>query len=188
MRLEQIRHGHPAATSIEVWFEDEARVGQKGTLTRRWAPRGTRPRAVRDHRFKSAYIFGAVCPERDTGVAIVLSKANTEGMNLLLEELSLAVAPNAHAALIMDGAGWHMSGELIVPHNITLIPLPPYSPELNAIEKLWQFMRDNILSHRLFADLQAIIDACCSAWNRMLAEPGRITSTCGFPWAAQVKT
>jgi len=171
-----------------VWFQDEARFGQKGTLTRRWAPRGSRPRAVRDHRFKSAYLFGAVCPERDLGVALILSKANTEAMSLLLEEVSRAVVPGAQAVLLLDGAGWHVSGDLVVPSNITLLPLPSYSPELNAIEKLWQFIRDNLLSHRLFDDLEAIIDAGCCAWNQVLAEPGRIRSTCGFQWAAQVKT
>lgn len=83
--------------------------------------------------------------------------------------------------------GGHISDDLIVPANITLVPLPPYSPELNAIEKLWQFMRDNIFSHRLFADLDAIIEACCRAWNQVVAEAGRIRSTCGFQWASQVR-
>ena len=142
---------------------------------------------MRDHRFKSAYLFGAVCPERDTGAAIVMSKANTEAMNLLLEEVSRTVADGAHAAVLIDGAGWHVSGDLVVPDNISLVPLPPYSPELNTIERLWQFIRDNILSHRLFADLNAVIDAGCHAWNQILAETGRIRSTCSAQWAAQVK-
>lgn len=142
---------------------------------------------MRDHRFKSAYIFGAVCPDRDTGAAIVISRADTEAMNLMLDEVSRAVSPGAHAAMLIDGAGWHISDELVVPPNITLVPLPPYSPELNAIERLWQFMRENVLSHRLFTDLEAIFDACCRAWNQVVAETGRIRSTCGFPWALQVK-
>ena len=83
-----IQTARPDATAIEVWFQDEARVGQKGTLTRRWAPRGSRPRAIRDHRFKSAYLFGAVCPDRDLGVAVVLSRASSEAMDILLAELS----------------------------------------------------------------------------------------------------
>jgi len=86
----------------------------------------------------------------------------------------------------VSGRRWHISDDLIVPRNITLLPLPPYSPELNTIEKLWQSMRDNLLSHRLFADLDAILDACCRAWNQVLAESSRIRSTCGFPWALQV--
>jgi hypothetical protein len=76
--IEEIQGKHLEATALEVWFQDEARVGQKGSLTHLWAPTGTRPRAVRDHRFKSAYIFGAVCPHRDTGVALVVSRVNTE--------------------------------------------------------------------------------------------------------------
>lgn len=142
---------------------------------------------MRDHRFKSAYIFGAVCPERDTGAAIIISHANTEAMNLMMEEVSRTVTPGAHAVMLIDGAGWHISDDLVVPPNITLVPLPPYSPELNAIERLWQFMRENILSHRLFIDLDAIFDACCRAWNQVIAETGRIRSTCGFPWALQVR-
>jgi hypothetical protein len=186
--IEEIQGKHPEATALEVWFQDEARVGQKGTLTRRWAPRGSRPRAVRDHRFKSTYLFGAVCPDRDAGVAVVLSRASSEAMDILLAELSQAVAPGAHAAVLIDGAGYHGAADLTIPDNITLVRLPPYSPELNAIEKLWQFMRENILSHRLFDSLDHVIDACCKAWNRILAEPGRIRSTCGYEWASQVKT
>lgn len=171
-----------------MWFQDEARVGQKGTLTHRWARQGTRPRALRDHRFTSAYLFGAVCPERDTGVALVLPRVCTEAMTLMLAELSQAVAPGAHAVVLIDGAGWHTSAGLKVPANLTPVPLPPYSPELNAIEKLWQYMRETLLSHRLFKTLSDIIEVCCSAWNQVLAETGRIRSTCGFPWATQVKT
>ena len=147
-----IQTARPDATAIEVWFQDgegpHARVGQKGTLTRRWALRGSRPRAIRDHRFKSAYLFGVVCPDRDLGVAVVLSRAASEAMDIMLAELSQAVAPGAHAAVLIDGAGYHIVGDLTIPDNITLVRLPPYSPELNAIEKLWQFMRDSFLSHR----------------------------------------
>ena len=183
--IEEIQGKHPEATALEIWFQDEARVGQKGTLTRLWAPRGSRPRAIRDHRFKSAYLFGAVCPDRDLGVAVVLSRASSEA--ILLAEVSQAVAPDAHAAVLIDGAGYHVAADLTIPDNITLVRLPPYSPELNAIEKLWQFMRDNILSHRLFDSLDHIIDVCCDTWNRIRAEPDRIRSTCGYHWASQVK-
>src|ERR671920_1528267 len=98
--IEEIQTTQPAATAIEVWFQDEARVGQKGTLTRRWAPRGSRPRAIRDHRFKSAYLFGAVCPDRDLGVAVVLSRASSEAMDILLAEVSqlLCLTAAAHVS------------------------------------------------------------------------------------------
>jgi hypothetical protein len=116
--------------SIEVWFQDEARVGQQGTLTRIWARRGTRPRGLRDRRYAWAYLFGAVCPKRAIGAALVLPYANAETMSLHLAEISCHVAPDAHAILVLDGAGWHGAADLAVPDNLTLLPLPPYSPEL----------------------------------------------------------
>ena len=120
---------------LEIWFQDEARIGQKGTLTRIWARLGSRPPGPRDSRYEWAYIFAAVCPERATGAALVMPYANTEAMNLHLQEISRGVAPGAHAALIFDGAGWHTTDKLELPENITPVCLPPYAPELNPTEK-----------------------------------------------------
>ena len=117
--------------SLEVWFQDEARVGQKGWIPYQWAPIGSRPPAVRDNRHDSVYMFGAICPAREVGAAIIMPAANTEAMNEHLAEISTQVQPGAHAVLICDGAGWHQRGKkLRIPTNISLIPLPPYSPEL----------------------------------------------------------
>lgn len=171
-----------------MWCQDEARVGQKGSLTRRWHTRGERPRALRDHRFRSAWIFGAVCPERDTGVALIFSRVSTEAMNMMLAEISEVVAEDAHAALVMDGAGWHVANDLHIPDNITILRLPSYSPELNPIERVWQHMRDRFFSHRVFADMDHIFDACCDGWNRLCAETGRIASLTAFPYCAKVNT
>jgi len=123
-------HGKP----IEIWFQDEARIGQKNKITRRWARRGTRPSAPHDQRTSSAYIFGAICPMEGKGAGLVLPSCNTEAMALHLEEISVAVAPGAHAILLLDQAGWHVSTKLPVPRNITLLPLPPKSPELNPVD------------------------------------------------------
>jgi hypothetical protein len=87
---------------IEIWFGDEARIGQKNKITRRWAKRGTRPSAPRDQRTASAYIFGAICPQHGKGAGLVLPSCNTEAMALHLEEIAAAVAPGAHAILILD--------------------------------------------------------------------------------------
>ena len=108
-------------------------------MTRVWARRGTRPRMTIDQRYEYAYIFGAVCPARDTGAALVLPYANTEAMNLHLKEISKNVQANAHAVLIVDGAGWHIAHDLEVPDNLSLLPLPPYSPELNAQENIGSY-------------------------------------------------
>ena len=102
-------------------------------LTRIWAKRGTRPRAPRDTRYQWAYIFGAVCPERGAAAGLVMPFADTPAMNAHLAEIARAVAPGAHAVLVLDGAGWHGGNDLVVPDNISLVLLPPYSPELNPV-------------------------------------------------------
>jgi Winged helix-turn helix/DDE superfamily endonuclease len=129
-RLKKALLGSTAATPVESWFQDEARVGQKGSLSYMWAPVGSRPPMVRDNRHDTAYIFGAICPARAVGAAIIAPAANTECMNLHLTEISTQVAPGSIAALICDGAGWHQrASELKLPDNIVLLPLPPYAPE-----------------------------------------------------------
>ena len=90
----------PAA--IEVWFADEARIGQKNKITRRWARRGSRPSAPHDQRTASTYIFGAICPKDGKGAALVLPRCNIAAMNLHLAEIATAVAPGAHAVLVLD--------------------------------------------------------------------------------------
>ena len=91
----------------EIWFEDEMRVGQKNGLVYQWAKKGTRPRQPKDQRYANAYVFGAICPARDTGAALVLPRADAAAMQLHLEEISRRVAPGAHAVLTLDQAGWH---------------------------------------------------------------------------------
>ena len=93
-----------------------------------------------------------------------------------LAEISSQIAPGAHAVLMLDQAGWHMSGALEVPTNITLLPLPPKCPELNPVENVWQFMRDNWLSNRIFSSDDDIVDHCCFVWNRLTDQPWRIMS------------
>ena len=162
--------------------KDEARVGQQGTLTRVWAKRGTRPRAVRDTRYQWAYLFGAACPARGVGAALVLPRANTRAMNLHLAEIAATVAPGAHALILFDGAGWHRGGDLVVPDNLTLLKLPPYAPELNGAENIWDYLRKNGLSNRLYDGYEHIVDACCRAWNAFVAKPALVTSVTNRSW------
>ena len=114
----------------------------------------------------------------------MLPRCNTQGMSLHLAEISAAVAPGGHAILLLDQAGWHGSGALIIPADITLLPLPPKCPELDAllsevegpVENIRQFMRDNWLSNRIFTSYADILDHCCFAWNRLVDQPWRIMS------------
>jgi hypothetical protein len=176
------RTGRP----VEVWFQDEARVGQQGTISRIWAKRGTRPRIKRDRRFTWAYLFGAICPARGTGAALVMPTVNIDIMNLHLAEISRCVSTSATALLILDGAGWHHSPRLVVPDNIVLMPLPPYAPELNSTENIWEYLRANALSNGVWETYEAILDACCDAWKALIATPQIITSIGTRTWA-QVK-
>jgi hypothetical protein len=158
-------------------------VGQQGTLTRIWAKRGSRPRAPRDRGYTSAYIFGAVCPDRYIGAALVMPEVNLEAMEAHLAEISRRVTPGAHAVLVLDGAAWHTSPKLRVPDNISLLPLPRYSPELNPVENVWEFLRANFLSHRVWDGYDAIVDACRDAWNKLMLMPEQIASITTRAWA-----
>src|SRR5215216_2675744 len=134
--IREVADRHPEAERVELWLMDEARVGQKGGVTHVWYQKGVRPRGVRQQGFASAYLFGAVCPERGEGVALVLPEASTAAMDVFLAELARAVPAGTHAALVLDGAGWHVSEDLTVPPNLTFIHPPPYSPELNPVERV----------------------------------------------------
>ena len=125
--LAKIRARLPKGVEIELWWQDEARIGQKNKLTRRWARRGTRPRAPRDQRTEWAYIFGAICPAKGKGAGLVMPWCDTDAMAAHLIEISAAVDPGAHAVLIVDQAGWHLTPKLAIPDNITVLALPPRS-------------------------------------------------------------
>ena len=113
----------------------------------------------------------------------MLPWANTEAMQMHLDEISRNVARKAHAVVLMDRAGWHTTGKLKVPKNITIILLPSRSPELNPVENIWQYLRQNWLSNRVFPTYGAILDAGCQAWNRLIAQPETITSIGMRKWA-----
>jgi transposase len=159
-----------------VWFQDEARIGQKNGRVRIWARKGTRPRLPADQRYQNTYLFGAICPRRGIGAALVLPSENTQAMQLHLDEISKHVAREAHAVVLMDRAGWHTTGLLTIPKNVSIIFLPSKSPELNPVENVWQYLRANWLSNRVFETYDAIVDAACQAWNNLIDQPETITS------------
>ena len=183
MQLERVQAAQTRATRVELWFADEARIGQKNSLTRVWGQTGSRPVAPKDLGFTSASVFGAVCPSEGKAAALIMPICNTVAMNHHLSEISSQVAADAHAVVVLDGAGWHSSHGLVVPGNITLLPLPPYSPELNPVERIWHYLRSHWLANSVFRNLAHIMDACEAAWNRFAADPGLIRSLCAVAWA-----
>lgn len=149
-------------------------------MTRIWARTGTRPTAVRQTEYKWAYIFASVCPKTGESVALVAPTVNTYLMNVHLQHISEQLGEDRHAVLILDGAGWHRSNALNIPTNITLLPLPPYSPELNPVERLWAWIRHRKLSnHALPADeeLDALL---CKVMRNISAQ--RLRSICRTSW------
>ena len=113
----------------------------------------------------------------------MLPWCNTEAMNLHLAEIAARIAPGRHAMLLVDQAGWHLSDRLVIPANITIVPLPAKCPELNPQENVWQFLRDNWLSNRVFTSYDNIVDHCCHAWNRLVEQPWKIISIGSRDWA-----
>lgn len=168
---------------VDVWFQDEARVGQQGTVTRLWAVKGTRPRVVRQQQFNYTYIFGAVCPSRDEAVGLVMPYANMQTMSIHLEHISIRVPEGRHAVVVLDQAGWHTSKKLKKFKNLTLIPLPPASPELNPTEQVWRQLREDHLANRCYKDEEDIVDSCCEAWNAFEDKQGAVKSLCSREWA-----
>ncbi|MCA9508613.1 MAG: IS630 family transposase [Myxococcales bacterium] len=168
---------------IDVWFEDEARIGQQGTVSRLWAPKGTRPRALRQVQYEYAYIFGSVCPARDEAIALIIQEVGTEAMIQHLKQISDCTAPGRIAVVVVDRAAWHTTKKINIFKNIVLVPLPPASPELNPTEQLWQQLRDNYFSNRTFSNYDDIELSCCEAWNDYTNRQGVISSLCSRTWA-----
>lgn len=171
---------------IRLFFQDEARVGQKGRTCHRWWVKGQRPPGLCDRRFDWTYIFATVEPATGAEFALVLPIVSTVTMSLFLTEFAKTLAPDEHAVMVLDGAGWHGSTILAVPENITLVPLPPYSPESNPVERIWLYLRERFLSLQVWPDQDAIIQACCDAWNTLAADAQRIKSLSCYPWIREV--
>lgn len=173
----------PEPPQVEIWFQDELRAGRKGTNTRVWARRGVRPRAVRDHRYGYRYLFAASRADDPCAVGHVCEKANTCEMNVHLEMISAKVKPGNHAVVVLDGAGWHRSKALERPANVSLLHLPPYSPELNPVEQVFDYLRSNFLSNRLFPKVEDVQAAMQDAWMAFETDLERIASVTKRSWA-----
>lgn len=175
---------HPGQR-VEVWFQDEARIGQQGTLTTVWAPKGSRPTAVKQTEYDWVYLYAAVNPVTGASSAMLAPTVNTAHMNQHLAWISREAGPEAHVVLVLDNAGWHVAKDLRVPVNVTLLPLPSYSPELNPAERIWRYLRQRWLSHRLFVDYAELFAVCRDAWNALSA--AELRSICRTAWLPPAK-
>lgn len=169
---------------IEVWLQDEMRFGQQGTMTTVWAETGSRPTVIRQTEYEWCYVFGAVNPRTGKSSALVAPTVNTDLMNehlaFIAEEAESGGGPGVHVVLVLDRAGWHRSKALKVPANMTLLYLPPYSPELNAIEKLWGFVRSHYTSNRIYRDYEHLFESASQVCRDVSED--RIRTVCRTTW------
>ena len=167
---------------VQVWFEDEARFGQQGSLTRVWARTGSRPTAVRQTQYDYLWVLGAVCPQNGRSWGLLVPQLNAPVINVFLEQLSEQLEPDVVAVLLWDQAGFHTSHEIVMPPNIRILPLPPYSPELNPVENLWHYLKSHFWSNRHYQDYEALLDAAQDAWRRVRIIPERLKTICAVPY------
>ena len=165
---------------VQVWLQDEARIGQQGTLTRMWAEKGSRPTALKQTEYEWAYLFAAVNPRTGQSSALIAPTVNTAYMNEHLAFISREAGPAVHVVLVLDRAGWHVAEGLKVPSNLTLLHLPPYSPELNGAERVWGYMRSHHLANRVYKNYDELFEAIKIAWNGLDAD--RLASLTRTDW------
>ena len=183
--MEAIAKEHPGKR-IEPWFQDEARFGQQGSLARVWARRGSRPRAVKQTGYEWLYVSAAVCPASGESVGLLSPYVDGQIMSIFLCQLSQQLPKHVHAVLLWDQAGFHKSKELGVPKNITVIELPAYSPELNPVENLWQYLRIHYWSNRSYANYDHLRLTACDAWQAACLDHELMRSICHCAYAERI--
>jgi len=166
-------------------FQDEARFGRMNIPRRCWAPHGCRPtvpcQLVREYTF----LFAAVCPDDGALVSLLLPEVGTPFMSYFLSEVSRRY-PRENILMVMDRAGWHIARSLIVPDNIRFIWLPPYSPECNPVEHLWDEVREKWFGNRVFLSLDAVENTLVDAMVHLENNPEQVKQSCAFPWAVNI--
>ena len=166
-------------------FQDEGRFGLLGSPRRCWAPHGTRPVVGARLERKYLYAFSAVSPHDGVLDSLVLPWVSAQTMSLFLAEVAQRHAQE-FVLMVMDQAGWHLAGELIVPQNMRLLFLPAYSPELNPAEHLWESLREDCFANHVFADLDAVEHALTKGLAALEADPARTRSMTGFNWITSI--
>lgn len=166
---------------MRVMFMDEARFGRMNRPVRCWAPPGARPvvdcQTVREH----AYAYGAVCPRDGALCSLIMPSMHAGCFGLFCEEVA-GRHPGETVVLVCDGAASHTAAELSLPGNIRILTLPPYSPELNPTEQLWDLIRERWFSNVAHASMDAVEDALLAALRTLEDDPEAIRSLTDREW------
>lgn len=177
--------GHLPLEYCDIWYQDESRIGQQNTTTKMWAIKGTRPEAIKQQQFESAHIYGAICATNGKTEALISPILSKEVMRDHLKLISQATDKGRHAVVIMDGASWHIESMDAEFENLSIIKLPPYSPQLNPIEQVWRWLRQHHLANRCFSGYEDIVNSISYSWNDFRSNKERVKSISNMPWLNQ---
>jgi len=172
-------------TPVRLMFEDEGRFGRITQPRRCWAPAGVRPRVPAQFVREYTHVFAAVSPHDGAMVSLILPEVNAEAMSIFLGELGRR-HPDEFILLVLDGAGWHRAKRLQIPENIFPVPLPPYSPELNPLEHLWDELREKWFQNLVFNNIDAVEDRLVEALSTLERDASRVFSITAFPWIVSI--
>lgn len=176
-KMAAIAAAHPGRR-LRLFFQDEARFGQQGTMTNVWAPTGSRPTVVRQTEYRSVWVSAAVCPETGLAEGLISPRMNVDTVNAFLEQLARRIAPDEQAVLLWDRAGFHTGKQIRMPPSITPLTIPPYSPELNPIENLWHYLKSHHWSNRVYENEDRLEEAVIAAWNHSVENPELMKTVC----------
>jgi len=177
-----------AGKSVEIWSQDEARLGLQPILRRTWSPRGKRYIATQTRKYQWVYVYAFVHPVTGKSFWLILPTVNTCLMNMALKAFSEYVDPRDEKIilLMMDGAGWHRSKELETPGNIRLVPLPPYSPELQPVECSWPLLKESI-ANGYYDTLERLENVIATRCEWLLSNTEILKGAVGFRWIQEIE-
>ena len=170
---------------LRLMFQDEGRFGRINAARRCWAPRGVRPHVASQMVREYTYAYVAVSPHDGVMDSLVLPRVNAQAMSLFLAEVG-SRHPDEFILMVMDGAGWHKANELRVPENMHLVFLPPYSPELNPVEHIWENIREGWFANQAFKSMNGVENQLVKALASLENDPATIASWSGFPWIVSI--
>ncbi len=183
MRLGKLKEAHPGAEQVELWAEDEARLGLKPVVRRVWAPVGKRPVARAKRGYEWTYLYGFVRPESGEVFWPILPTANVELFSMALEEFAeeVGAGEDKRILLVVDRAGWHTGGKVEVPEGMHLEFLPSGSPELQPAERLWPLTNEAV-ANRLFEEIEEIEETLAERCVELLDQSEAIRDLTNYRW------
>jgi transposase len=186
--VRRLRAANPGK-AVEVWAEDEARLGLKPVARRAWAPRGQRPRSCGRARYEWLYVYGFARPATGQTFTVILPRVKVERMAEALQAFAAWADPSGEKVLVLvvDRAGWHTAKRLAVPPNVVIHFLPPCTPELQPLEPFWALVREGVANDTFgtLADLRRVVRRRC---RRLAADRATVKGAIGFHWALNLET